>query len=80
MAVLYCEHARLAVIHLYRSGAGPAEPRREVGNCLGRQAYWGGKLYQEKKRRKGEGKSEKIEESEKRKERENKERYRKETQ
>ncbi len=43
--------------------------RSKVGNCLGWQAYWGGKLGQGKKRRKRGGKSEKIEESEKRKER-----------
>ncbi len=49
--------------------AGPVELRSEVGSCLGQQVYWGGKLCQGKKRRKGEGKSEKIEESEKRKER-----------
>ncbi len=53
-------------------GTGPVEPRSEVGNCLGRQAYWGGKLCQGKKRRKGEGESEKIEESEKKRKKETK--------
>ncbi len=37
--------------------AGGTESRSEVGNCLGRQAYWSGKLCQGKK---GEGKSKKL--------------------
>ncbi len=40
--------------------AGPAEPHSEVGNCLGRQAYCGGKLCQEKKGEKEKGKAKKL--------------------
>ncbi len=42
----------IVTLIIYYIQAGPAELRSEVGNCLGRQAYWGSKLCQGKKKRK----------------------------
>ncbi len=60
----------LALMLIFRAG----RPRSKVGNCLGRQAYWGGKLCQEKKREKEKGNAKKLRKVKKEKKERDKER------